>query len=319
MTSRVPRLLPLLAVAVGGVLALKVVSGLDGAPAFLKQAAAFAEEAPKPAKGKKARGPASGKADATPDAKGDILGDSAAPGAAAAAGATTPAPAMCAASAEQLAKDAGLSPAELRVLQGLQARRGELDEREQSMQTNLALLGAAETKVDGKLKALTDLKGEIQGMLGQVDAKQDAEVMRLVTVYSKMKPADAAAVMIQLDDKVRVPVAAKMKEAILAQVLGKMPPAEAKKLTEKLASRFQPSISALQQVAAAENGQAPAASAAASDKAAPAKAAPRPKARKAKPKAAAKQADAADAKATPAPAATKPAAAAAPAAGGKPS
>lgn len=315
MTSRVPRLLPLLAVAVGGVLALKVVSGLDGAPAFLKQAAAFAEEAPKPAKGKKAKGPASAKADATPDAKGDILGDSPAPGAAPVAGAT-PAPAMCAASAEQLAKDAGLSPAELRVLQSLQTRRGELDEREQAMQTNLALLGAAETKVDGKLKALTDLKGEIQGMLGQVDAKQDAEVARLVTVYSKMKPADAAAVMIQLDDKVRVPVAAKMKEAILAQILGKMPPAEAKKLTEKLASRFQPSLSALQQVAAAENGQAPAA--AASDKAAPAKAAAKPKARKAKPKAAAKQADAADAKAASAPAAAKPAAAAAPAAGGKP-
>ena len=309
MTSRVPRLLPLLAVAVGGVLALKVVSGLDGAPAFLKQAAAFAEEAPKPAKGKKAKGPASDKAGATPDAKGDILGDSPAPGAPAAAGATTPAPAMCAASAEQLAKDAGLSPAELRVLQSLQTRRGELDEREQSMQTNLALLGAAETKVDGKLKALTDLKGEIQGMLGQVDAKQDAEVMRLVTVYSKMKPADAAAVMIQLDDKVRVPVAAKMKEAVLAAVLGKMPPAEAKKLTEKLASRFQPSLSALQQVAAAENGQAPAA--AASDKAAPAKAAAKPRARKARPKAAAKQADAKAAAAD-----SKPAAAAAPAAAG---
>jgi flagellar motility protein MotE (MotC chaperone) len=258
--SRVPRLLPLLAVAIGGVLALKVVASLDGAPAFLKQAAAFAEEAPKPA-AKKTKG-ANAKAPADPKAaKADPNAPATGEQAPAAADAATPATGtvaatpVCAASAADLAKEAGLSPAELRLLQSLQSRRGELDDRERTLQTQLAVLGAAEAKVDGKLKALTSLKGEIQGMLGQADQKQDAEVQRLVTVYSKMKPAEAAAIMIQLDDRVRIPVAAKMKETQLAGILAKMPPAEAKKITEKLAARFTPSQAAMQQVAAAENAK----------------------------------------------------------------
>ena len=252
--NRVPRLLPLVAVAVVGVLALKVVSGLDGAPAFLKQATALAEDA---APGEKVKKPAK-KTDAkAADAKGDaakaapppppdVLGTpsgqiasapAAADAATPAAGSVPIAP-VCAPSAAELAKEAGLSPAELRVLQSLQSRRGELDARSQAIDTQMAVLAAAESKVDAKIKSLGALKDQLTGMIGQADAKSDAEITRLVTVYSAMKPADAAAVMTQLDDKVRVPVAGKMKERALAAILGKMPPVEAKKLTEKLAVRF---------------------------------------------------------------------------------
>jgi hypothetical protein len=55
-----------------------------------------------------------------------------------------------------------------------------------------------------------------------------------------MKPQDSAAVMSQLDDKVRVPVAAAMKPAVLAAMLSKMNPLDAKTLTELLAHRFAP-------------------------------------------------------------------------------
>jgi flagellar motility protein MotE (MotC chaperone) len=314
--SRVPRLLPLVAVAVGGVLALKVVSGLDGAPDFLKQATAWAEDAApgdkkavKPAKkGDKAPAVDAKKSDA---AAPDPLGGPT-PLAEAAADAGTPAAGMvplapvCAPTAAELAKEAGLSPAELRVLQSLQSRRGELDVRSQAIDTQMALLTAAELKVDGKIKSLGGLKEELQNMIGQADAKQDAEITRLVTVYSAMKPADAAAVMTQLDDKVRVPVAAKMKERALAAILGKMAPADAKKLTEQLAARY--STTGIQnKIAQAEN--APAAPAAAAPAAAPPKASaparkrtPRPKPR---PKAAAKPAAGAPAAAPkPAPAKT---------------
>ena len=47
-----------------------------------------------------------------------------------------------------------------------------------------------------------------------------------------MKPQDAAAVMAQLDDKVRLPIAAGMKPAVLSAILGKMGTLEAKDLTE---------------------------------------------------------------------------------------
>ena len=87
---------------------------------------------------------------------------------------------------------------------------------------------------------MNGLKADMQGLIGQADQKAQAETDRLVTVYEAMKPKDAAAVMALLDDKVRLPIAGKMKERALAAILAQMPPAEAKKLTEKLAGRFTP-------------------------------------------------------------------------------
>ena len=164
---------------------------------------------------------------------------------AAATAAARPAAAVCAPSAAELAREAGLSPAELRVLQSLGTRRGELDAREQAFETQVALLNAAEAKLDAKMRALNGLKAELTGLVTQANTQRDAEIVRLVKVYESMKPKDAAAVMATLDDRVLIPVAAKMKERNLAAILAQMPRPQAKSLTEKLADRF-----AAQQVAA---------------------------------------------------------------------
>jgi flagellar motility protein MotE (MotC chaperone) len=207
-----PRLLPLVAVAIGGVLAVKALSDVPAVPQLFA-AGARAEEAP--SSGKHASAP-------SPNA------------------ATAPPPSVhaCAQSPAELAKAAGLSPGELQTLQNLGARRGQIDDRERMLDTQLQLLAAAETKVDAKMKALNGVKAEIHAMLGQADQQQQAEIDRLVTVYEKMKPANAAAVFATLDDKVRIPVAAKMKVSALSQILSLMQPADAKKLTESLAHRY---------------------------------------------------------------------------------
>jgi flagellar motility protein MotE (MotC chaperone) len=215
-----PRLLPVLAVAVGGVLAVRALASLEAAPDFLRSAQAWAEEA----------GPASA---GGPASKGGE-----APSAAAGAAARSASPAVCAPTAAELAREAGLSPAELRVLQSLQARRGELDLREQSMETQLALLAAAETKLEARVRAMNALKTELTGLLAQAEEKESTEIQRLVTVYQAMRPKDAAAVMASLDDRVLIPVASRMKERSLAAILAQMPPAAARRLTEKLAGRF---------------------------------------------------------------------------------
>ena len=222
--SRLPRLLPLVGVAVGGVLAVKALSEADALPKTLAGARAFAEEAAKPGP-KPAPAPAAAKPPPVPAGAGP-------------AAAAPQLAKVCAPSAADLAREAGLSPAELQVLQNLGQRRTQLDAREQAIDTQLQLLAAAEAKLDLKLKALNGLKAEIQGLVSQADQKETAEIDRLVTVYTKMKPRDAAAVITQLDDKVRIPVAAKMKETALAAVLSQMTPVEAKKLTESLARRF---------------------------------------------------------------------------------
>ena len=227
-----PRILPLLGVAVGGVLAINALAGARDLPGLVSGAKAFAEEAAKG--GRKAEKPAKGEAAKGQTAEAQATG--APPG-------PLPPPSIkpqpvCAPTAAELAKEAGLSPAELQVLQSLGARRGELDKRESDLDTQLALLSAAETKLDAKAKALEGLKADVQNLLNQADGRQAAETDRLVKVFESMKPRDAGPRMVLLDDSVRVPVAAKMKERALAAVLAQMPPAEAKKLTEALARRF---------------------------------------------------------------------------------
>jgi len=219
---RMPRLLPLLAVAAGGVLAINAV---ENGPGIVGAARSFAEGVTQKSA---ASAPAAASA-ISPDAS--LAAPQAAP---------KPAPA-CAESSEQIAKEAGISPAELQVIQSLGARRGELDAREQGLSTELALVQAAEAKVDARIAAMNALKGDMQTLLGQLDDKQQAEVDRLVKVYEAMinnKPQDAADRFVLLSDEVRLPIAAKMKERALSAMLAKMPPPEAKRLTESLAARY---------------------------------------------------------------------------------
>lgn len=225
--ARLPRILPLIAIAIGGVVAVRAVGV---APGLFDGAKAWAEEA-------------------VPAAAG-----------------APPKPALpgtCSAlSPEQLAQQAGISPAELKIIQSLSQRRAALDARDQDFATTLPLMVAAEQKLDAKVKALEALKAEMKQMLGQVDEREKAEIDRLVQVYSAMRPKEAAPVMAALEDRVRLPVAAAMRPRTLAAIMAQMSAPQAKELTEKLAARFQAQQMAAR-AAAAEATPPPAATPAA--------------------------------------------------------
>ena len=276
--KNMPRILPLVGIALGGVLAINALAGARSLPDLISGAKAFAEEAAKPiggdkkAKAKPAKGAdAKAAADAKPgDPAKPVMpavpgGSTAATGdatdAAATAGLPPPtitAKPVCAPTAAELAKEAGLSPAELQVLQNLGARRGQLDQREADLSTQLALLAAAEAKIDVKTKVLQGLKADVQALLAQADGREAAETDRLVKVFEGMKPQDAADRLAIMDDSVRLPIAGKMKDRALSGIVGKMKPADAKKLTESLAHRF----SAAQTLAQNASAQADAAASA---------------------------------------------------------
>ena len=249
-----PRLLPLLAVAACGVLAI---NAIENGPGIVGAARSFAEGvAPKA----NAASPLPPTASAIASAPGQV---------AAQAVAAKPAP-ICAESPAELAKEAGLSPAELQVIQSLGARRGELDQREQGLSTELALIQAAEAKVDARIATMNGLKADMQTMLGQLDEKQQAEVNRLVKVYADMKPQAAAARFTLLTDEVRLPIAAAMKEQKLSAIIANMAPPDAKHLTEALAARYVAQAAAAR--AAISPPAAPAAAQPAAAKPAPAQA-----------------------------------------------
>ena len=266
---RAPRLLPLVGVALGGVLALKALTGVTHLPDLVQGARAFAEGVVP------ARTAGAGKIPDSsapkPDPNAPVLPPGLSPKAtplpgspeaiAAAANLQAqaqPARLSCPTTPADLARDAGLSPAELQVLQSLGSRRGQLDQREQDLDVQVQLLAAAGAKLDVKLQALANMKVELQKLLDAGDQKKAAEIDNLVTVYSKMKARDAADRMTLLDDSVRLPIASRMKAAALSAIIGQMPPAAAKELTEKLAGRFEPK--ALADARQAVSGKGPAAS-----------------------------------------------------------
>jgi flagellar motility protein MotE (MotC chaperone) len=246
--SRVPRFLPILLIAAGGVLGVRALAGMQALPQMMAGAKAWAEDI----------APAAKSAKADKSEKGDsvdaLLTKTSAPAVSPQAALVPPKPPpapVCAPTPAELARQAGMSASELQVLQSLGTRRTQLDAREQSLDTQLQLLAAAEAKVDGKLKQLAGLKGDIQGLLGQADAQKQTELARLVTAYEKMKPQDAAARMTLLDDSVRLPLASRLKISALSGILAQMPPPAAKALTEKLADRLTAADQARQAVAAA--------------------------------------------------------------------
>lgn len=230
---RIPRLLPLIAVAIGGVLAVNALAGARSLPDLLSSARAFAEEVAQPkavAKGGTqvaAKTEPKGAAATTPTER--IL-DGSIP--------VRPQGPVCAPVTGDLAKEAGLSPAELSVLQQLGTRRGQIESLEKNVDVQQQLLTAAEAKVDAKIAVMRALIADMQGLLGQADEKQKSENARLVKIYEGMKPKDAAAQLAIMKDDVRLDIVAGMKERNLSAILGAMPPVAAKELTEKLALRY---------------------------------------------------------------------------------
>jgi flagellar motility protein MotE (MotC chaperone) len=251
--SRAPRFLPILLIVVGGVLTVRALAGVEALPQVWAGAKAWAEDAAPIIKAAKAAKPAKtgAKAAASADVALQLAKNPPVSPQAALAPPKPPAPAVCAPTPAELARQAGMSPNELLTLQSLGTRRTQLDAREQSLDIQLQLLAAAEAKVDGKLKQLAGLKGDIQGLLGEADSAKATEMTRLVTVYEKMKPQEAAARMSLMDDSVRLPLASKMKIGALSAVLGQMTPADAKMITEKLADRLTAADRARQAIATA--------------------------------------------------------------------
>ncbi|MFT4091223.1 MAG: hypothetical protein QM645_10855 [Asticcacaulis sp.] len=229
--SSFPRLLPLIAIAVGGVIAMRAVASFDAVPEVLKSAVAFAQgrenvsetDAAAASEAAKEVASAPSASEAAPSVE-DV--------------ATEAAAAVCATSVDELARQAGMSPSELRILQSLGKRRTELEARQKELDTREQLVVAAEAKLDGRIKQMNTMKGQLQGMLDEATKVADADTLRMIKVYETMKPKDAAKVFETMKDDVRLPIAARMKERSLAAILSYMTPAGARDLTEKLATRM---------------------------------------------------------------------------------
>ena len=142
-----------------------------------------------------------------------------------------------------LAKEAGISAAEFRLLQSLQERRQTLDSRERDIVTRENVLKAADGRIGERMAALKLVEGNIQKLLGQVDDLEAARIASLVAVYEKMKPKDAARIMEGLEEEVLIKIAQRMKTQPMALILANMSGERARRVTQRLAAIDTPDLS----------------------------------------------------------------------------
>lgn len=131
---------------------------------------------------------------------------------------------------------------ELNVLQSLSERRQELDQRERELDRRLALVKAAEERIDSKVGELRTIqesveatRTEVKELVSQFNTQKDKKFQRLVKTYESMKPKDAARIFDELEMGVLLDLARSMKERNVASILAAMDPKKAKMVTANLA------------------------------------------------------------------------------------
>jgi flagellar motility protein MotE (MotC chaperone) len=242
------RVIPVVLVAIFGLMVLKIAGlVLDGGYVFDYQPGASAKPATMPAPSpvaKQAATKASWAQD-TLNFPGSPKGDPAdITGSAHAAPKEPPKPA---APAAEPAKPDGVvmfpdqaprvSESERAVLERLQARRQELDQRAREIEIRESLLKAAEKRIESKVEEMKALEGKAATAAGQRNEQEAARFKGIVTMYEGMKPKDAAKVFDRLEMSVLIEIASQIVPRKMSDIMGVMQPEAAERLTVELARR----------------------------------------------------------------------------------
>ncbi|HTH97319.1 MAG TPA: hypothetical protein VL574_07855 [Stellaceae bacterium] len=125
------------------------------------------------------------------------------------------------------------------VISDLAKRRTQLDQRSDELDRRGLLLKAVEQRIDGKIKGLQDLQTQIKSLLGQVDQQQQERLASLVHIYESMKPVDAAGILQQMDMPVLLQIMSRMRDLKAGPILAAMDPNKARAVTLALAEKQQ--------------------------------------------------------------------------------
>lgn len=120
------------------------------------------------------------------------------------------------------------------LLEHLEKRRLELDEREKWLEMRQVELARLEAKLKKRIEALENLRKVIEDGLNKEKELDDANIARLAKIYSGMKAKVAAARLRSLDRPTAIKILKVMREKTTAKILGKMPSMDAVKLSDAL-------------------------------------------------------------------------------------
>ena len=130
-----------------------------------------------------------------------------------------------------------VSPSERAILERLQARRQELEQRAREIEIRESLLKSAEKRIEGRVEEMKATEARITTATGQKAETDAARFKGIITMYEGMKPKDAAKVFDRLEMSVLYEIASQIAPRKMSDILGLMQPEAAERLTVELARR----------------------------------------------------------------------------------
>ena len=130
-----------------------------------------------------------------------------------------------------------MSESERAILERLQSRRQELEQRAREIDIRESLLKAAEKRIESKVEELKAVEGRIGTAAGQRNEQEAARFKGIITMYEGMKPKDAAKVFDRLEMSVLLEIASQIAPRKMSDIMGLMQPEAAERLTVELARR----------------------------------------------------------------------------------
>jgi flagellar motility protein MotE (MotC chaperone) len=130
-----------------------------------------------------------------------------------------------------------VSPSERAILERLQARRQELEQRAREIEIRESLLKSAEKRIEGRVEEMKATEARISTVAGQKAEADAARFKGIITMYEGMKPKEAAKVFDRLEMAVLYDIASQIAPRKMSDILGLMQPESAERLTVELARR----------------------------------------------------------------------------------
>ena len=125
----------------------------------------------------------------------------------------------------------------LAMLEELKARESRLKAREAELDDRAQAIAVAREEIEGRLATLVAAEEKLSATLTLADQAAEDDVARLVAVYEKMKPKDAAALFAAMDPDFAAGFLARMRPDAAAAVMAGLEPSTGYAISVVLAGR----------------------------------------------------------------------------------
>jgi len=123
---------------------------------------------------------------------------------------------------------------DINILNALDLRRAELEERSQRLDERQEALDRRDGEFASKVVQLRDLTSRLQGEREKNERRRSTQIEQLANVYGSMNPQEAAPLIEQLDITIALALLERMPEKRIGQILSMMRPERALAITRML-------------------------------------------------------------------------------------